>query len=246
MTVPAPIEFEVRTPATQAKLRKQVAWSRARGYPEVQEGAERPGVLTIVANGPSARLADFSGLTVALNGAIRLFTDQGLAPDFWAACDPQPMVASFVRNAPLETSYLVASKCHAKTFKALKGRHVRLWHIDDLDGLPGAVPTATSITLTALSLFRRMGWREFRVFGWDGCYLDGHDHAVPQRHTSLMDVDVQVNGRTFNTTSTWALEAQDAVNQLANADYRVRIEGDGMIKAIIGAILPEQQSGQAG
>jgi hypothetical protein len=242
-----PIEFEVRTPATQDRLKKQVAWSRSRGYAEIQEAQPRPGVMTIIANGPSAVLAPFSDTpTAALNGSIRLFTDRGLHPTFWAACDPQAMVANFVKTAPVNTSYLLASKCHPRTFKALKNRNVRIWHIDDLDGLPGAVPTATSITLTALSLFRRMGWREFRVFGWDGCYMAGADHAVPQRHKRVMDVDVEVNGRTFKTTSTWALEVQDAVNQLAGADYRVTIEGDGLIKAVVGALLPDHQSGHAG
>lgn len=241
METGAIIEFDVRTPLAKSGLAKNVAWSMARGYPEVREGEDKPEVVNIIANGPSALDAPQDGLTLALNGALGLFRRP---PTWWAACDPQGLVAKFLRDPPRGTSYLVASKCDRRVFDALRLRSVSLWHVDDCDAVPWGVPCATSITLVAISLMRRMGYRDFRVWGWDGCYLDGKDHAVPQDHKGD-DVTINVNGRPFQTTTTWAAEAQDAVNQLAGADYRVQIEGDGMIKAIVGALVPGYARGMA-
>jgi hypothetical protein len=232
------IEFEVKTPLDQRGLRSHVAWSTRQGLVEVHEGRLRDDVVNIIANGPSALDAPLEGLTCALNGALKVFTEKGLAPTFWAGCDPQPLMVNFVKQAPAETVYLVASKCHKSVFNALKRRDVRLWHIDDTDGHPWAVPTATSITLTAMSLFRRMGYQHFRLWGWDGCYLDGKDHANPQPHHGD-PVTVWVGDQPFRTTGTWALEAQDAVHQLRLGDYFVSVEGPGMIGAVLKALAPE-------
>lgn len=228
------IEFDVRTPLARKGRERNVAWVMGRGYPEVQEGPDKSEVVNIIANGPSAKDAPQEGLTLALNGALGLFKRP---PTWWAACDPQGLVATFLRDPPRGTSYLVASKCDRRVFNALRLRSVRVWHVDDCDTVPWGVPSAVSITLVALSLMRRMGYRDFRVWGWDGCYVDGKDHAVPQAHKGD-NITILVGDRSFQTTTTWAAEAQDAVNQLAGADHRVRIEGDGMIKAVVGALVP--------
>lgn len=237
-----PIEFAVTTPLPDARLRKHTAWAMRQGYPEVPEGPERPEVVNIVASGPSALSAPLDGLTAAVNGSLKLFTDQGLSPTWWAGCDPQRAMVGFLRHPPPLTTYLVASKCDRVVFRALRRRRVLLWHIDDVPGHDWAVPTATTITLTALSLLRRMGFRRFRTWGWDGCYLDGLDHATKQRHAGN-DIRMDVGDQTFRTTTTWALEAQDAVVQLQSADYMVDVRGPGMIGAILRALSPQSMMG---
>lgn len=237
-----PIEFRVTTPVPDARLRKHIAWTTRQGFPEVPEGLERPGVVNIIASGPSALDAPLDGLTVAVNGSLKLFTDKGLHPSWWAGCDPQRRMADFVREPPPMTTYLVASKCDRAVFRALNRRRVLVWHIDDVSGHDWAVPTATTITLTALSVLRRMGFRQFRTWGWDGCYLGGKDHAIPQRHNAE-DITVEVGGQTFLTTPTWAIEAQDAVFQLETADYKVDVRGPGMIGAILRALSPQAMMG---
>lgn len=221
------INFDVQVPYDDDTLQARVSENLERRLPEVQWEPDRDETLTIIANGPSAIHWQADGPTLALNNALRL-----LKPTYWAGCDPQPIMASFVENAPEETTYFVASKCHADVFDALRGKDIRLWHIGDSH--PQGVPTACSITLTAMSLFRMMGYRKFRTWGWDGCYLDGKDHAVGQPH-NRNDITVHVDDQTFHTTTTWACEAQDACNQLAYADYEVEVMGGGMIGAILKA-----------
>lgn len=237
---PAQVEFDIKTPVADSALVEQIRANLARGIEEVPVGAHKRGVMTIVASGPSAKTAPFGRHpTMALNNALKLFTEQGRAPTYWAACDPQEIVADFIPDDPPEgTIYLVASKCHPRVFDKLKDRKVLVWHVDDsgLDQLEGriAIPTAVSITLCALNLSRLLGYFSMDVWGWDACYVDGKDHASDQPHSNAGDITVHFpDGRTFATTNTWAAEAQDAVNQMQVADYRVTVNGDGMIKPML-------------
>jgi hypothetical protein len=210
--------------------------------------------LTVIANGPSALrvdLADIDGLTLALNGALKLFLDRGLAPTYWAACDPQALVADFIPdNPPKKTVYLVASKCHPDVFDKLKGCPVVVWHVSD-QPVPGMarVPVEPSITLSASWLLHRMaGITDFVYWGWDGCYMDGRHHAsiesddapapLTLNYGGSFNQDGEVpkfeGGRDFPTTHAWAAEAMGANQffQLAKYfDIGITINGDGLFRA---------------
>jgi hypothetical protein len=230
LTVPGEvIEFQVNTPLDEPTIRRHIEASRGRGYPEA---LGEPQALRIIAGGPSALQAPLDGPTLALNGALRRFTSQGLAPTYYACCDPQEMVADFLKDAPESTIYFIASKCHPAVFDALKDRDVRLWHLDDY--VPGGVSSAPSITLVALNLFAQLGWRAYDIWGWDACYKDGKHHAFDQGHNAD-DRTLEVGDRIFKTTTTWALEAQTAGQILPILQFvgvEVRIHGDSMIEAI--------------
>lgn len=249
-----PILFDVIEPVDVEGREQNIRSALSRGLLDFDR--RDLGKVNIIANGPSARdldLASLEGPTVALNGSINLFTRQGLAPTYWAGCDPQALLASFLPDDPPTTTiYLVASKCDPAVFEKLKDRVVNLWHIGDsaLVSAHRPVRTASSVTLCILSQFRKIGFRSFDVYGWDGCYSsDGFHHATEPkenfRQATMIElrvgaeVDEQGNfiegtGRPFSTNHTWALEAQDAVIQLHHADYDVRIHGDGLIKAMTG------------
>lgn len=270
------VQFQVETPC-QGEVPSNIEHALSLGLPEAD--AKPIHRLNVIANGPSAveffavpRIGD----TLAINGALKLFNRP---PTYWAACDPQrDAVLSFLEgDLPTSTVYLVASKCHPDVFKRLEGYDVRLWHISDYP-IPSPVrtiPTASSVTLVAFTLMRRLGYRAFDVWGWDGCYIDGKHHAAEQTMTTEADMILNVGGRqttkkrrltrdnrklfnemgrlakqlgleapqptestitggrTFQTTRTWALEAQDAVRMLHLADYEVKIHADGMIKALL-------------
>lgn len=220
------VEFDIRTPLTDKIVRKHIANTRKLGLRHAFE--QEPEALTIIAGGPSALLAPQDGPTLALNGALRVCRN----PTYYAACDPQKEIADFLKDPPKDTIYYIASKCHPDVFRVLRDRDVRVWDVGDF--VPGGVPTAVSITLTSLNLFSRLGWRRFNVWGWDGCYKDGKDHAVPQRHVGDNRI-LEVGDLRFETTTTWAAEAQDALYILPLLEFlgvEVNIHGDSMIQAI--------------
>lgn len=272
----APMHFQVETPCRD-DVPSNIEHALSLGLPEADSEPLRQ--LTVLANGPSALDAPLNGETLALNGAYGLFFNSGTRPTYWAACDPQrDLVLNFL-DMPLskETIYFVGTKCHPDVFKRLEGYDVRLWHISDYPSPKPVrtVHTACSVTLVALGLMRRLGYRKFEIWGWDACFIDGKHHAIETHDLEPEDMTVTVGaeqvhqpaqlterqarrlkalkteatklgcqlgdpggftqisgGRSFKTTKTWALEAQDAMTVLSLADYDITIHGDGMIKAI--------------
>lgn len=239
------IGFDAILPCSVEVCRGNIADSIGSNLPEAVEKRR----LTVIANGPSARDVDLRrlhGPTLALNGAIGLFVEQGLAPTYWACCDPQGLVADFLPdNPPMETIYLVASKCHRRVFEKLRGRDVRLWHLKDHPAEGRArVALAPSITISASWLLHRMGFTDFDYWGWDGCFIDGHHHAAHAADWSHVEAllinfggEVRggevLGGRTFATTKTWAAEKMGADQFFQLADYfgiGVTLHGDGMFR----------------
>lgn len=221
------VTFDLKTPLDEETIRSHIASSTARNLRPAIEPTE---VLTIIAGGPSASLAPQDGPTLALNAGLSVCT---VPPTFYAACDPQEIVASFLKDPPKETIYYIASKCHPKVFDALKDRDVRLWHVGDY--VPGGISCAPSITLTALLLFFKLGWRRFAVYGWDGCFRGEQHHVGDQPAAQSQRITLEVGERTFTTTPTWAQEAQDALYVLSIMEFmgaEITIHGDAMVQAI--------------
>lgn len=197
----APVQFQVETPC-QDEVPGNIEHALSLGLPEAD--GEPLKHLTVIANGPSARDAPLDGETLALNGAGKLFFNSGRVPTYWAACDPQRDKVLAFFDVPLskETIYLIASKCHPDVFKRLEGYDVRLWHISDYKIPPPGRPvaTASSVTLTALTLMRRLGYREFDIYGWDGCYGEsGEHHATEQYQSNEADMTVNVGAKQIVT-----------------------------------------------
>lgn len=177
---------------------------------------------------------------MALNGALRLFTEKGLAPDYWMACDPQEHLVSFLDDTPLSTHYVVASKVHPRVIDHLlkRGCKVTIWHVDEDATRPivagrAPVPCASTITLTCFKVLERMGFRSYETWGWDGCYdMDGRHHANSfggERAT----IQLEVGGQTFVTTASHAMEAQEASAILGNWPWPLAVRGGGMIAEVL-------------
>lgn len=243
--------FQAILPASDETCRQQIASSIERRLPEALPPRRR---LAIIANGPSARDVDLAALTcptLAVNGSINLFAAQGLAPTYWAACDPQAKVADLLPAWPPEdTIYLLASKCHSSVFSKLRFRSVRVWHLTDYPVENKTnIPTCSSITASAAWLmWRSAGFTDFDFYGWDACFMDSRHHASSEATVGEAPLNViyggkivgkgedthVIGGRSYPTTRTWAMEADNAEQFFSLAKYfniGVTIHGDGMIRA---------------
>ncbi len=232
-------------PADGDTLRANVRHALGLGLPELRDFEYPRGEsLNVVANGPSALQAPLVGPTVAVNGALKLFTDRGLAPTYWIACDPQELVVDFLGDdPPQETVYLVASKCHPSVFERLRNHKVVLWHLSELATRPViedrlAVVPFRSVTTSGFGVYACLGWRDFHAWGWDCCALGGVENAVEQANGDMHKINVNFNGRDFKTTGTWAAEAQDALAMLMGFPFPVTFHGPGMMGAYAAQHLP--------
>ncbi len=242
---PAVVEFDLQVPADEETCRRQIDDALSRSLPDAI-GRRK---LNVIADGPSAKRADFSkmdGPILALNGAINLFGVDCGWPDFWAGCDPQGLLADMLpEHPPSETIYYVASKCHSSVFQKLKNNKVALWHVSDYK-TPGRwhIAPSNSITITVCWLMNRLGYTDFEFWGWDGCFMDGKHHAsrdgdfsavqrVSLNYGGKIEGGEVIGGRTFETTHSWAAEARGAEQFFQLAEYfdiGVKINGDGMFE----------------
>lgn len=243
------VKFDTWVPVGIDRIAANVAHALSLALPEADRAPIK--TLNVIANGPSASLFDVEsdGDTLALNGSLALFTALGKAPTYWAGCDAQDFLADFLKVAPLETRYFVASRCDPAVFRALQGRDVELWHVaeDGVETPSRRVPRSCTITLCALTLMRRLGYRHFEIYGWDGSYdglihhasdapLEEHpDDTIHMKFAKQGEDGELTEGREFLTTRRWAVEAQEAVVQLQFADYTYTIHGPGMIGETIRA-----------
>lgn len=231
------IEFAVSTP--QLDLRSNIDHALSLGLPEADTNNKR---LGLIANGPSADLFGFpaQGVTMAVNGALSLFTTKHKAPSYWIACDPQEHVADFLTDIPEETIYLVASKCHPKVFERLKDREVWLWHVNDVQ-IPDKrqVPCAVSVTICALLLAQRLGYRHIDCWGWDLCFQGEQHHAGQGELGATPDrifIDIDGSDKTWVSNPTWCCEVKDASGVLPVLRWTgvdIKIHGPSMLAAIL-------------
>lgn len=249
------IDFQVVKHVSDETLREHVAYSTSLGLPEVAQGALKKRRLYIYANGPSAAVAPLNrgSATMALNGSLGLFGPfyRRAGPTYWAACDPGEVVFGFLKHAPHNTVFMPSSKCDRSVVDLLKwknedGAPVLLWHIDDAgaEGLTNKtlMPSAISVTISALFLARYMGYKNITIYGWDGCYIDGKDHAVSQDHDHSQDITAEFDGKVFETTNTWLAELEDAATALNMLDINLIIEGPGMMAHVLKPILDHKRA----
>jgi hypothetical protein len=240
------IEFDYLLPVDDETCRQQVDQNIKRHIPDAVMRRK----LTIIADGPSAKNLDIwkiNGPILAVNRAIQMFAKKGTWPNYWAACDPQELVAGFLpERPPQETTYFVASKCHPAVFQKLKGNKVELWHISDHRAENRwHIAPSSSVTITAAWLMARLGYTDFEFYGWDGCFMDGKHHAsnnddwsemptISINYGGKIEGDDVIGGKVFTTTHTWAADAKGAEQFFQLADYfdiGIKIHGDGMFEA---------------
>jgi hypothetical protein len=253
--------FTPLLPVDAERCRFNIAMNIGLDLPEAMERRK----LDIVANGPSAMayffrqtdsLSPSDAPSLALNGVLRTFLEHGLCPTYWAACDPQELVADFLpRDPPHDITYFVASKCHPRVFEKLRGRNVVLWHVKDhpAEGRLRIAPSC-SVTMTAAWLFVRRGFTDLDFWGWDGCWIGDEHHAgdggvgeelVNVNFGGKVENGEIVGGRTFKTSASWSAEylaAEQFFNLADYLDLNIAVHGDGMMKEAYEEVRKEREA----
>jgi uncharacterized Rossmann fold enzyme len=169
-------------------------------YP-VKEEDRVPGKrIALVGGGPSIKdtvyeLMDFQ--TIIACGSVHdwLQANSPRVPTYCAVCDPDPVMANYLRAPDHNTKYLISSHANKTVFDALEGYDVTMWHcwpigIGDEEArdflqekTPGwvAVGGGCTVGLRALTLAMMMGFTELHFFGFDSCMgvSDDNHHAYP-------------------------------------------------------------------
>lgn len=169
-------------------------------YP-VKESDFEPGKkIALVGGGPSIKdtvfeLMDFTTIIACGSAHDWLQAHSPRIPAYCAVCDPDPVMANYLRAPDHDTKYLISSHCNESVFDALKGHDVTMWHCwpigagdqDARDFLekktPGwaAVGGGCTVGLRAITIAMMMGYTDIHFFGFDSCMgmSDDHHHAYP-------------------------------------------------------------------
>jgi hypothetical protein len=103
---------------------------------------------------------------------------KGVIPRWAVVCDPDPIMALYLRRAHHDTTFLVASQCDAAVFKELEDRDVALWHCrgpeaesSDIWGEGQRVLVGGGCTVLTRAIFLAVtfGFRDIHLFGCDNC-----------------------------------------------------------------------------
>lgn len=177
------------------KVMANVEAASRRGLREIHTLSDwREGMpLAIVGGGPSLRetlgdLRRFQQIMVCGSAHDHL-VEQGIVPRWAVICDPDPVMANYLRLPCKGTTYLVASQCDAAVFKALQVDEVEviLWHcaadVETNKALWGTKQTVIvnggcTVLSRAIFLAVSFGFANLHLFGCDTCLDAGH-HAYP-------------------------------------------------------------------
>jgi len=183
----------------RANIGRQLPWFHEK-FPVKQEDFVPGRRIALVGGGPSIRdtiseLMDFQAIIACGSAHDWLQANSPRVPTYCAVCDPDPVMANYLRAPDKNTKYLISSHCNSTVFEALKGYDVTMWHCwpigaGDQDAreylqekTPGwvAVGGGCTVGLRAMTLAMMMGFNELHFFGFDSCMgmSDDEHHAYP-------------------------------------------------------------------
>lgn len=163
---------------------------RLHELPEFKKVKGPDAAFAIVGGGPSLKrtldeLRPFEGRMIVCGSAHDFLRENGFKPRYAAVCDPDPVMANYLRRPCTETTYLLSTHCHKTTFDALEGMPLVLWHCAPIDEKflnevdPGwqAVGGGCTVGLRAISIAMMMGYSNLHFFGFDSSLDDDDHHA---------------------------------------------------------------------
>lgn len=241
---------------------RQVAINIRRGLPQLQIYQPNPKVALLVAGGPSLsdsvgelrEAVNAGGVIVTVNGAYQWCIDNGFRPSMQIVLDAREFNKRFVEAEVPGCKYMIASQCHPKTFEALAGRDVTIWHAvsagdPEVELLKAyyfdrflPVTIGTTVTVRAISLLTMLGFNRQDIFGFDSCWLGDKHHAYDQPENNDLRVRVWLRpeGRddlaeSYECAPWHAKQAEDFLKLIRERGnhFELNVRGPGLIAGIL-------------
>lgn len=243
------LEFVVQSNVDDRTLLRQVQETLKRECKWLAPVPRHEGTALIVGGGPSLedtlfyiRGMKLNGCTVfATNNTYRYLKEHGIQPDAHVMIDARAENLDFVPDDPVPKLY--ASQCHPKVLDSA-GKDLICWHAympSYRDHIAHHASSAvqigggSTVGLRTVALAYALGYREFRLFGFDSSYRESH-HAYPQAlNDQERQVECKVNGKTFRCAP-WMIAQAEEFKELSNAlvtnECVISVYGDGLLPQI--------------
>jgi hypothetical protein len=237
------LKINVAQYGTHEGLVDNIKENLARGLPElVPSICSHDGTFTIVGSGPSVKdhiaAIGEEATVVGVKGAYDYLVENDITPTFYLSVEP--------RNRPVtrpqkNSIFLLASRIAPEMFEALKDYEILMWNSWSVEyenaEFEGhlAIGGGTTSGLRAICIGYVLGFRNFHLYGFDSCLVDGEKRlGQGQLHEKVTTTDVIVGGRKFLCNMAMAQQADDFQGLYEFLpDIHITSFGDGLITAII-------------
>jgi len=202
--------------------------------------------IAIVGGGPSLKqtlpeLRRYENIMVC-GSAHDWVVSQGIIPKWCVVCDPDPVMANYLRRAHWDTMFLVASQCDRAVFAELDDRKMALWHcggsLEDNEALWGGKQTVvigggTTVATRAMVIAMSFGFSHLHLFGMDNCVADdGATHAYPMSTDResigpLWPITIGQDGPTFKMAKYHVAQLNDFKKMLGLYAHKMQIQVNG-------------------
>ena len=183
----------------RANVLRKLPWFHEK-YPVKDEDRVAGKLIALVGGGPSIHdtvheLMDFQTIIACGSSHDWLQAHSPRVPTYCVVCDPDPVMANYLRAPDHGTKYMVSSHCNASVFDALEGYDVTMWHcwpvgngdqeVRDFlqENTPDwcAVGGGCTVGLRSITLSIMMGFTDIHFFGFDSCMglKEDEHHAYP-------------------------------------------------------------------
>lgn len=245
-------ELDTVANTENAVLFANVKANAARDLPWLTRQKQHDGHAVIVGGGPSVegkveeiRWRQSLGQQVwALNGSARWLRKNGIGVDVHVIVDARYDNVRFVQDPRQETTYLIASQCHAAVFALLSNNDVVVWH-SNAPGIEEVIKGderssiliggGSTVGLSAMVIASVLGYRYIHLYGFDSSVVPDAHHAYPQEGNDAdIIVDVMVEDGTKFRATPWMVQQAEEFRELADFLTNQGVEvitvaGDGLL-----------------
>lgn len=243
------LEFIVQSNVSDDVARNNAVSALERDCAWVTQEPVKDNAAIIVGGGPSLKDNLFYIRGMKLNGckifatgnSYQYLKANGIQPDAHVLLDARPQNIEFVPRETCPKYY--ASQCDKSLLDAA-GADLICWHAHQecykehiKSHLSSAVQIGggSTVGLRAIALAYVLGYRDFRLFGFDSCYADSH-HAYQQAlNDGEKTLEVKVGGQTYKCAPwmvTQAEEFKEVVSALVSMECTLSVYGEGMIQKV--------------
>lgn len=186
---------------------------------------------------------------VAVKHALEPLKAAGITPWACILLDPRPHLYKFVENPDTSIIWFVASQVYPAAVKRLVDAGCTVWGYHAAVGAdeqsitekhPGAVVSGGSATATrGLFMLERLGFRNFRLYGYDLCFADKPDMKAIDNlnQPAHFDFAVTAGGQNYLGKRSFWTKAE-LIAQFEEINQIIQMKSDWKVKAFGGGIVP--------
>ena len=237
--------YPMRNVVTLEAEIRQIEACVKRGYQKLELQPLREDWLSVVGYGPSLLdiWQEVAHPIITVSGAHDFLIERGVIPDWHAECDGRDHKTRHLEKPHQDVTYLMATICNPKVWEQLNGCRILRWHnangkhvvdwIGKNDDVSILVAGGSNIGLTAIHLGGILGFRKFKLFGFDGNLRRGRRHAGPHYGPPQKTIKRFAGGREWDTTPQMSNACDEFLRLIKEPGLEFHVFGTSLLTSVL-------------